>query len=758
MKQFNSILIIILLFSMGIEANAQRPSFNKSKDMLLANFDLKPDEDDVMAAAALSSMLRHSDLAGVNYLAVAGAFGEQGGLFIPTAIPAYHKLFGKENEGWTNAYKDWPASVNRAKRRVKVVLDNGGKVFVAEAGQSDFTHDVMKGLIDDGMAAGIIKKNVIVVQHSEWNERHTNEDKFEWIDKNTIYEKIDDGNSSNNKTPGYRNKNRKWLNRAKSNSNPNKFAKEIWIEADKICDEFPASYENPAIEEGGVDFSDAVEFWWIFEIGNKANTLAKFWDRYVTNSNGTIDGPSPGSGNDGGACEFADDNGLLIMEAESTKTGLGKWIVEKNVNGHTGSGHIEFTGNGSNGGPATSPLKYTFKINKGGNYRLNIRCHKQLDGAPGDKNNDGYVRVEGDYSAGTGNKAAATVDLKKNTKIFGGSPTGWGWATQLDVNNKIKKFPIYNFKAGETYTLILSGRSIKWNVDRIVFYHSSVSQSDARNASKAETKGNCDGGGNGGGNNNGNTVTLSPINDAYLQGTRGFNNTFVRIEEGKRAGYLMFDLSKVEGAIIGAELKMTVNGDGGAGTIDVEKGSASSWSETNLTMASKPTAKELLGSLNSTYTIGNTYTWTLDGSKIDTGGNFSMLLTQKGGNDVAFASKENGNGSNAPKLILKVSKNATSKSALSAEEDTDMGVVVFPNPISGSAFKLSLNLEKDEDLGIKIFDSAGKVLHTQAYTSTVAGKQNIQVNMKNATTGRGGVYFLMVSSQKQQEVIKMMVK
>ncbi len=463
--------------------------------------------------------------------------------------------------------------------------------------------------------------------------------------------------------------------------------------------------------------------------------------------------PCNNGGGGGSNCDFADNNGLLIMEAESTKSGLGKWIVEKNVGGYTGDSHIEFTGNGSNGGPATSPLKYTFKINKGGNYRLTIRSHKQLDGQPGDKNNDGYVRVEGNYTAGTGGNPAALVDLKKDTKIFGGSPSGWAWATKLDVNNKIKKDPIYNFKAGETYTLVLSGRSIKWNVDRIVFYHQDVNANSARDASKAETRGNCSGGGGnelpvinitspsnnsnfktgasititasasdkdgsiasvsfyngsqklgedntapysytlnnakvgnysfaaiatdnkgasitsssvkvtvdgnnggGGGNGDGSTVTLSPIHDAYIQKATGFNNELIRIEGGNRVAYLMFDLSKVEGTITSAALKMTVSSDAGSGNIKVEKGASNSWTETTLSMANKPNATSMMGSLDGTYSSNNTYTWALSEGSINTGGRLSLVLTQTSGNDVAFASKE-AKDLKAPQLVLTVKAN-----------------------------------------------------------------------------------------------------
>ncbi len=289
MIHFKHLLILVLLFSMASESFAQNPGFNKNKDFLLANFDLRPDEDDVMAAAALAVMLRHSDLSGVKSLAVAGAYGEQGGTFITTAVPSfYNQLFGAENNKWTNAHKNWNASVGRAKNKVKSTLNNGGKVFVAEAGQSDFTHDVLRAVIREGVSRNTVKRNVFVVQHSDWNEDKSNKDKLDWVMKNTQYRKIDNGNVNirHNKTPGYNNRDRKWLRSAKSNNNPNRTARSFWTKADQICDNFRSSYENSVIKGGGVDFSDCVEIWWIFKIGNKADNVGKFWDRYVTNRNG----------------------------------------------------------------------------------------------------------------------------------------------------------------------------------------------------------------------------------------------------------------------------------------------------------------------------------------------------------------------------------------------------------------------------------------------------------------------------------------
>ena len=115
-----------------------------------------------------------------------------------------------------------------------------------------------------------------------------------------------------------------------------------------------------------------------------------------------------------------------------------------------------------------------------------IRARKRLDGAEPDKNNDGYTRMIGNYTSG-GNVALSL--LQNRTKFFGGSENGWGWATQLDDADDVKWDADYLFVAAETYTLEISGRSINWNIDRIVLRRVDIPESiwkTAAESSRAE--------------------------------------------------------------------------------------------------------------------------------------------------------------------------------------------------------------------------------------------------------------------------------
>lgn len=190
---------------------------------------------------------------------------------------------------------------------------------------------------------------------------------------------------------------------------------------------------------------------------------------------------------------FEGKDGQVVIESESTTSPLGKWVKKTSVDGYTGECHYEFTGNTPNNGPATSPLTYTFTVDKEGPYRLWIRAHKRLLGddgkkARGDQCNDCYVRLEGNFESG--NEAPRKV-LGTDTKLYvhGKSAESWDWTAKLDFHDPethagVKRDAVYELKTGEVYTLVVSGRSQRFNMDRILFKHESV---DTREAQDPET-------------------------------------------------------------------------------------------------------------------------------------------------------------------------------------------------------------------------------------------------------------------------------
>lgn len=176
--------------------------------------------------------------------------------------------------------------------------------------------------------------------------------------------------------------------------------------------------------------------------------------------------------------KYTNMNGLVILESENTSSDLDLWVVKMDVPDYTGTGHLEFTGNTQASGPAMSPLKYRFTMTETAVYRLVIKSRKRLAGEASDRSNDSYVRMEGDFdqsptAANEHLKPATKEHLIKNRKVFGGKANEWGWSDRMDLGHNNKRFVEYLFKAGETYTFTVSGRSKNYNIDKIIFFKTS---------------------------------------------------------------------------------------------------------------------------------------------------------------------------------------------------------------------------------------------------------------------------------------------
>ncbi len=180
---------------------------------------------------------------------------------------------------------------------------------------------------------------------------------------------------------------------------------------------------------------------------------------------------------------YLESGGVVRMEAENTQSPLGLWVTSTFFPGYSGSGHLEFTGNAPNGaGTPGSPLKYNFKIETEGDYALIFRGRSRLlNGEASDLCNDAWVKLEGDFSIGAGGPPAMSW-LTQDTKMFvgRGGNGDWGWASKFDINH-VQPSAIYHFKAGEVYTLTVSGRSTRFNIDRILFVKTTANQTVEKN-------------------------------------------------------------------------------------------------------------------------------------------------------------------------------------------------------------------------------------------------------------------------------------
>ncbi len=264
-----SLLFIFLSITIATEA-AKPAKFNTQKDLLLVQLDCKTDVDDLHTAAALITLMSHSSFSDVSYHAVAGTYGIQEGLYVPPND--LMQLAFEDN--WTDAHNNLKPAVEKVKVIVKRHINKGGKIWIAEAGQSDFTADLIKAILKETPELDIAKY-FNVVQHSDWNEKVTDPDKLSFVKEVSSYHKIPDGNAVGNGTPGFRTPTYgEWKTKLK-----NKKLLEIWQLAYDLGLQYngvDGRYNNKAIAEHGLDFSDLSEVCWIMGIEDIKDTKAFF--------------------------------------------------------------------------------------------------------------------------------------------------------------------------------------------------------------------------------------------------------------------------------------------------------------------------------------------------------------------------------------------------------------------------------------------------------------------------------------------------
>lgn len=265
MKQ-NTIAIIALtavfLTCNGMNAPAQKAGhFNIEKDLLLAQFDCKTDVDDLQSAAAFATLMSVPEFSKIQWHVVAGTYGTQQGLYVPPND--LFQLAFKNN--WTDSHNNLKVAVEKVKEIALATLRNHGDVWIAEAGQSDFSAKLVKALkaVLPDLETG---KRIHIVQHSNWNEEVTSLTSLDFVKKKTDYNKIADGNTVGNGTPGFRSEYSGWKNKI---TDPKLI--EIWQLAIELSNRYNGKegrYNNETIAAGGLDFSDMSEVCWILGLEN----------------------------------------------------------------------------------------------------------------------------------------------------------------------------------------------------------------------------------------------------------------------------------------------------------------------------------------------------------------------------------------------------------------------------------------------------------------------------------------------------------
>ncbi|MEO1652179.1 MAG: PKD domain-containing protein, partial [Bacteroidota bacterium] len=229
------------------------------------------------------------------------------------------------------------------------------------------------------------------------------------------------------------------------------------------------------------------------------------------------------------------------------------------------------------------------------------------------------------------------------------------------------------------------------------------------------------------------TAKLCPVQDAYLENGKLFNNQVIRLETGNRnrVGYLQYDLRQINGTITSAQLQLTVpnsanGGDAGSGQIQVFLGDNNAWNEMNLANNTPGKSGVALGSLNTTYGLNQSFTFNLDATRLNSGGALSLILESNaaGGNDVAFASEENAQAL-CPTLILEIDGQVNPPSGpritafrlINAGNDQDLAALSNDQIVdiqnTGTRFLSIQALTDPAEVGSVIFQLSGPVNKTQ---------------------------------------------
>ena len=279
MKTKTALALLFMSLMMVFHTNSvyafqdDKPAFDLKKDLLLVNFDCKTDVDDLHTIAGLATLLEVPQFSKLHFHAVTGTYGIQKGLYVPPN-PLMKLAFGNN---WTDAHEKMELAVGRVKKTVLKTIKKKGVIWIAEAGQSDFSAKLIQA-IQEEMPKIVIKEHFHIIQHSEWNENKTTPEFLDFVKNNSDYQKIPDGNDVGNGSPGFKSlEYKKWEDKIK---NPKLIA--IWKLATELATQYNAKdgrYNNKAVKAGSLDFSDLSEVCWILGL-NDVKDIEDFFNRF----------------------------------------------------------------------------------------------------------------------------------------------------------------------------------------------------------------------------------------------------------------------------------------------------------------------------------------------------------------------------------------------------------------------------------------------------------------------------------------------
>lgn len=153
---------------------------------------------------------------------------------------------------------------------------------------------------------------------------------------------------------------------------------------------------------------------------------------------------------------FDERDGLLIIEGEDLPE-HGKWSYQSKKGGYTGTGYLEWEGEGSPSPSRERFIEVTIKVTSPGSYTFHLR----------------------------GNEGSAWVRFPNASKVHAETVDGWvsvatpsgeAWSWSGNQASVLK----VDFEEPEYYTIQIAGGSQGFAIDRLVLRHSSVSKNKAQ--------------------------------------------------------------------------------------------------------------------------------------------------------------------------------------------------------------------------------------------------------------------------------------
>ncbi len=191
---------------------------------------------------------------------------------------------------------------------------------------------------------------------------------------------------------------------------------------------------------------------------------------------------------------FQAQNGLLVVETESSMTLPSGWVPETELDGFTGLSYLRYEARNQFNNPGVDILTYLIEIDMPGVYRF--QWHSRITaGTSTTDANDSWLRIGSSAfygQQGTGsivcpkgfdpaqNDCPVALDDDGDTtpngsggdgwfKVYRSGPGDWIWSTNTSDNDGHQIFA--RFDAAGPYQLEVAGRSADHAIDRWVLYH-----------------------------------------------------------------------------------------------------------------------------------------------------------------------------------------------------------------------------------------------------------------------------------------------